>query len=418
VCRSNPIPTQAITQPHWVEGGDPGNVDRRGTQDRHLLIVDRDNKLLYELYHVYYNSTTGGWEADSGAFWDMKVNGRRTEGWTSADAAGLAILPGLVRYDEVYDPAVTEIQHAFRVTVRATNGYVYPASHRAGSTTGALPMGARLRLKASKDISGFSPEMQKIFRAMKRYGLIVADNGSDMYITGTFDTRWNNDVLNPAFAALTASDFEVVKLGWTPAPSTPVTLTGLAVNPSTVVGGSSTTGTVTLSAGAPTGGVSVALSSASSAVASVPASVSVGSGSTSASFTVTTSSVTTTQVVGLTASLDGTDKTAAVTVTPSPPPPPPALTSLTLNPTSAVRGASSVGTVKLTAAAPTGGIVVTLSSSKPTQATVPPSVTVLAGQSTATFTVSTSSGAGNGAVTISASANGITKTASLTIKRK
>ena len=413
-----PIPTQAITQPHWVEGGDPGNVDRRGTQDRHLLIVDRDNKLLYELYHVYYNSTTGGWEADSGAFWDMKVNGRRTEGWTSADAAGLAILPGLVRYDEVYDAAVTEIQHAFRVTVRATNGYVYPASHRAGSTTGALPMGARLRLKASKDISGFSPEMQKIFRAMKRYGLIVADNGSDMYITGTFDTRWNNDVLNPAFAALTASDFEVVKLGWTPAPSTPVTLTGLAVNPSTVVGGSSTTGTVTLSAGAPTGGVSVALSSASSAVASVPASVSVGSGSTSASFTVTTSSVTTTQVVGLTASLDGTDKTAAVTVTPSPPPPPPALTSLTLNPTSVVRGASSVGTVKLTAAAPTGGIVVTLSSSKPTQVTVPPSVTVLAGQSTATFTVSTSSGAGNGAVTISASANGITRTASLAIKRK
>src|SRR4029453_10098441 len=153
----------------------------------------------------------------------------------------------------------------------------------------------------------------------------VADNGSDMYTTGTFDTRWKNDVLNPAFAALTVSDFEVVKLGWTPAPSTPVTLTGLAVNPSTVVGGSSTTGTVTLSAGAPTGGVSVALSSASSAVASVPASVSVGSGSTSASFTVTTSSVPTPQVVGLTASLDGTDKTAAVTVTPSPPPPPPAL---------------------------------------------------------------------------------------------
>jgi hypothetical protein len=204
--------------------------------------------------------------------------------------------------------------------VRATNGYVYPASHRAGSTTGALPMGARLRLKASKDISGFSAEMQKIFRAMKRYGLIVADNGSDMYITGTFDTRWNNDVLNPAFAALTASDFEVMTLGWTPAPSTPASLTSLAVNPSSVVGGSSSKGTVTLSAGAATGGVSVTLSSANSAVASVPASVSVGPGSTSASFTVTTSSVTTTQVVGLTASLDGTDKTAAVTVTPPPRP--------------------------------------------------------------------------------------------------
>jgi len=98
--------------------------------------------------------------------------------------------------------------------VRSTNGYVWPASHRAGSTGGALPMGARLRLKASKDISGFPPDLQHIFRAMQVYGLIVADNGSDMYISGTMDARWNNGVLNPAFAALKASDFEVVQLGW------------------------------------------------------------------------------------------------------------------------------------------------------------------------------------------------------------
>src|SRR4029453_4691565 len=196
-----PIPPEATTQPYWVEGGDPGNLDLRSSQDRHLLIVDRDRNYLYELYNVYYNTTQARWFAGSGAFFDMNTNNRRPDTWTSADAAGLAILPGLLRYDEVYDPTVTEIRHAFRVTVRATNGYVYPASHRAGSTTGALPMGARLRLKASKDISGFSPEMQKIFRAMKRYGLIVADNGSDMYITGTFDTRWKNDLLNPAFSA-------------------------------------------------------------------------------------------------------------------------------------------------------------------------------------------------------------------------
>jgi len=211
-----PIPAQAITQPHWVEGGDPGNVDLRDSEDRHLLIVDRDNKYLYELYNVYYNTATAQWEAGSGAFWDMKTNNRRPLGWTSADAAGLAIFPGLVRYDEAYDPTVTSIGHAFRVTVRSTNGYVYPASHSAGSTTGALPMGARLRLKATKDISGFTPEVQKIFQAMKTYGLIVADNGSDMYITGTFDTRWDNGVLNPAFGALSASDFEVVQLGWNP----------------------------------------------------------------------------------------------------------------------------------------------------------------------------------------------------------
>jgi hypothetical protein len=101
------------------------------------------------------------------------------------------------------------------VTVRSTNGYVWPASHRAGSTNGALPMGARLRLKASKNLSGYRPEIQRIFRAMQRYGLIVADNGSDMYVSGTLDGRWDNDVLNPAFHGLTADDFEVVRLGWT-----------------------------------------------------------------------------------------------------------------------------------------------------------------------------------------------------------
>jgi hypothetical protein len=209
-----PIPDEAITQPHWIEGGDPGNVDVRDTQDRHMLIVDRDHRYLYELYNVWYDSTLQQWQAGSGAFWDMNVNGRRPDTWTSADAAGLAILPGLLRYDEVYGP--DEIRHALRFTVRHTNGYVYPASHQAGSTPGALPMGARLRLKASTDISGFAPEVQKIFRAMKTYGLINADNGTDMYIGGTWDDRWDNDVLNPAFDTLTASDFEVVQLGYSP----------------------------------------------------------------------------------------------------------------------------------------------------------------------------------------------------------
>lgn len=216
-----PIPDEAITQAHWIEGGEPGNIDLRSSADRHMLIVDRDNRHLYELYNVYYDGTR--WLAGSGAFFDLNTNGRRPEGWTSADAAGLAILPGLVRYDEVF--GADEIRHAFRVTVRATNGYVYPASHRAGSTAGALPMGARLRLKASRDISGFTPEVQRIFRAMKRYGLIVADNGSDLYVSGTYDTRWNNDVLNPAFRALKGSDFEVIALGYQPsAPSAPTNL--------------------------------------------------------------------------------------------------------------------------------------------------------------------------------------------------
>jgi hypothetical protein len=203
-----PIPDEAITEPGWIEGGAPGNQGSRG--DRHMLIVDRDSKYLYELYNVFWDGSK--WLAASGAFFDMKTNNRRPEGWTSADAAGLAVLPGLIRYDEVYGP--DEIRHAFRVTVRRTNNYVWPASHGTGPDPPALPMGARLRLKAGKDISRHPPEIQKIFRAMKRHGLIVADNGVDMFVTGTMDSRWNNNVLNPAFASITANDFEIVQLGW------------------------------------------------------------------------------------------------------------------------------------------------------------------------------------------------------------
>ncbi|HEU4938252.1 MAG TPA: hypothetical protein VFT39_17465 [Vicinamibacterales bacterium] len=204
-----PIPDEARTQPHYIEGDVIGGGP---SGDRHMLIIDRDRWLLYETFATRWNSAAGRWDADSGAVFNLTTNNRRPEGWTSADAAGLAIFPGLIRYDEVFGTG--EITHAFRVTVRATNGYVWPASHAAGSNASAAPMGARLRLKGSKDISSFTPEVQRMFRAMKRYGLIVADNGSDMYISGTMDARWNNSVLNPAFNALTADDFEVLQLGW------------------------------------------------------------------------------------------------------------------------------------------------------------------------------------------------------------
>lgn len=214
-----PIPVEARSLPHWIEGGAPGTVDLRSSADRHLIIVDRDARTLYELYNVFFDPAASVWHAGSGAFFDLNRSDRRPDTWTSADAAGLAILPGLIRYDEAFGTA--DIQHAFRVTVRATNGYVFPASHRAGSTAGALPMGARLRLKSTTNLSGYTPEVQRIFRAMQRYGLIVADNGSDMYISGTYDTRWNNGVLNPAFGALSASDFEVIALGYNPAQAVP-----------------------------------------------------------------------------------------------------------------------------------------------------------------------------------------------------
>ena len=204
--RGYPIPDAAKTQPNFIEGGRPGGGN---DGDRHLLIVDRDRWLLYELFAARW--TGQRWEAGSGAVFDLSSNARRPEGWTSADAAGLAILPGLVRYDEAMRGPVG---HALRVTLRSTNGFVWPASHRAGSSNGALPMGARLRLKASKDLSRYPAYIQNMFRAMQTYGLIVADNGSDMYISGAMDPRWNNDELNPAYRSLTASDFEVVRLGW------------------------------------------------------------------------------------------------------------------------------------------------------------------------------------------------------------
>jgi len=204
-----PIPDEARTTANYIEGGQAGGGS---SGDRHLLVIDRTRWVLYETFATTWNAGAGRWDAGSGAIFDLSSDARRPDGWTSADAAGLAILPGLVRYDEFSNTA--EITHAFRVTTRATNGYVWPASHRAGSTTAAPPLGARLRLKASKDLSSFSPALQRVFRAMKRYGLIVADNGSDMYISGTMDARWNNDILNPAFRALTADDFEVIQLGW------------------------------------------------------------------------------------------------------------------------------------------------------------------------------------------------------------
>jgi len=410
-----PMPPEAITQPYWVEGGDPGNVDLRSSQDRHLLIVDRDRNYLYELYNVFYSTSQAKWFAGSGAFFDMNTNNRRPDTWTSADAAGLAILPGLVRYDEVYDPNVTEIRHAFRVTVRATNGYVYPASHRAGSTAGALPMGARLRLKANIDITQRTsdPNMQKIFRAMQKYGLIVADNGSDMYITGTHDTRWNNDILNPAFGNLTASDFEVIQLGYNPPTAGPAALNAVSVSPSSVAGGQSATGTVSLTGAAPANGATVTLASANPA-ASVPSSVTVPVNASSANFPVNTSVVSSTTVGNITATYAGVNKSTTLTVTA---PTPAALASLTLNPTTVVGGSSSVGTVTFDKPT-TSALVVTLASNKPTKASVPANVTLPAGASSATFNITTTRVSKRISANITASYGGVTKSATLTMTRR
>ena len=411
-----PIPVEAETQPYWIEGGPAGNVDLRSSQDRHLLIVDRDDDLLYELYNVWFDAAHNQWHAGSGAFWDMKTNDTRPAGWTSADAAGLQILPGLVRYDEAYNAYgtnVPEIGHAFRVTVRATNGDVWPASHSAGSTSGALPMGARLRLKASTPLpAGADAGFTRIFDAMKKYGLIVADNGSDMYVSGNYDVNWDNGLLNPLFGALTASDFEVVQLGWKPS-SGPAALSALTVSPATVVGGATSTGTVTLTAAAPSGGAAVTLSSDAPA-ATPPAGVAVPAGALSATFPVATSAVASAVTAHVSASYAGVAKTATLTVEPAPAA---TLASVTLHPSTISGGATSTGTVTLSAVAPSGGALVTLKSGTPSVATVPPSVTVGAGKTSATFTVTAAKVARNGSALISATYAGATKSATLTVRK-
>lgn len=187
-----PIPTNPL-----IEGG----------SDRHILMVDRDACRLYELFAA---SLSGGtWSAGSGATWDLRSNALRPLGWTSADAAGLPILPGLVRYDEATAGA---INHALRFTAPQTRrAYLYPARHYASSSTSLSlpPMGLRVRLKATYDTSGFSQETRAIAEALKRYGMILADNGSPWYITGVSDPRFDDDVLHE-LDVIRGRDLEVV----------------------------------------------------------------------------------------------------------------------------------------------------------------------------------------------------------------
>lgn len=186
-------------------------IEGNGSGDSHVIAVDNKNKILYELYNASINN--GHWEASSGAIFDLKTNALRPDGWTSADAAGLPIFPGLVRYEEILKGVV---DHPIRFTLPSAKvkpGYISPARHKVNSSGGqysSLPFGARIRLKASLDISGYSATNQIILRAMKKYGLILADIGSNLYITGTPDERWNNDDLQK-LGQVHGSDFEVVK---------------------------------------------------------------------------------------------------------------------------------------------------------------------------------------------------------------
>jgi hypothetical protein len=197
-----PIPANAPIEGGAASGG-----------DRHVLVIDRDHWMLYELYAAYPVAGGARWTAGSGAIFDLASDALRPAGWTSADAAGLPIFPGLVRYDEVVEQGV--IRHALRFTVsRSRRGYISPARHFASSDTSSSrpPMGMRVRLKAGFDISGYPPSARVILQALKTYGMIVADNGSDWYLSGAPDARWSDDELN-TLKTVHGGDFEVVRMG-------------------------------------------------------------------------------------------------------------------------------------------------------------------------------------------------------------
>jgi hypothetical protein len=193
-----------------IEGG------AQADGDRHAILIDKSACKLYELYDLH-GSASAGWTAGSGAIWSLASNHLRPASWTSADAAGLPIFPGLARYDEV---ARGVINHALRFTVdRTRNQYVYPARHDASSSSDPSlpPMGLRVRLKASVDISGFPKQARIVLQALKTYGMIVADNGSNWYISGAPNPGWSNDQLH-TLGRITGSDFEVVDTSSLPKP--------------------------------------------------------------------------------------------------------------------------------------------------------------------------------------------------------
>jgi hypothetical protein len=195
--------------PYPIPPGAP--VEGAGEEgDRHVLVLQKGSCRLYELYAARHSGA--GWEAGSGAVFNLRSNALRPEGWTSADAAGLPIFPLLVRYPEVH---AGQIDHALRVTVERTQrGYIHPATHFASSSSDPSlpPMGLRLRLKASFPLAGYHGEAVVVLRALKRYGLIVADNGSSWYITGAPDPRWNDEDLNQ-LKSVPGAAFEAVRTG-------------------------------------------------------------------------------------------------------------------------------------------------------------------------------------------------------------
>ena len=294
-----------------IEGGSAS------TGDRHAISIDVDHCILYELYAAY--PQTASWKAGSGVLINLLSNNLRVASWTSADAAGLPIFPGLVRYDEI---AAGEIRHALRFTVPKTQkGYVWPARHYASSLTGMQypPMGVRFRLRADFDVSSFSPANQIILRALKKYGMMIADNGSAWYLSGAPDSRWNNDELHD-LGRIKGTDFEAVDVS------------GLMITPDSGQAKQSTGGTVSVTVTPLSASVQVGKTQAFSADQAVTWTASAGTISSTGLFTApaTVPSPATVTIQATSQADASAVGTATVTITPAP-----AAVTISISPTSA-----------------------------------------------------------------------------------
>ncbi len=377
----------------------PPNAGVENGGDLHVIVLDKDNCILYETYNSVLQAD-GSWNVDSAAKWSLTSNALRPAGWTSADAAGLPMLPGFLRYDEVLSG---QINHALRFTAPQTQRlYVWPGRHYASQNTSPSlpPMGQRFRLKASFDISGFSPNIQVILRALKKYGMFLADNGLPWYLQGVSDSRWNTTELD-TLRSIVGSNIEAVDesslmINVDSGQAAQPGVVAVTVAPTAVTLGASQSQQFTASVSGSSLGVVWSLSPQ------------VGTVSSNGLYTAP-SSVTGAQTVAVNAALTDGSKSASAVVTLQPAAAP-SLASVAVSPTS-VNGGSNVSvTVTLTGAAPAGGAAVSLTGSN--AAFPSATVTIAAGSVFQTFGLPTSVVTATTAVTITASYAGSSATSS------
>ncbi len=386
--------------------------------DRHVLVLDTTNCLLYETYDSIKNPDNS-WTIYSGAIFDLRKNLLRPQFWTSADAAGLPITAGLARYEEILEG---EIKHALRFTAPlTTREFLWPARHYASTVNDPSrpSMGARFRLRANFDISSFSPATQIILTGLKRYGMMLADNGGSWYVQGTFDPRWDNladewrRIPGSAFEAVDTSglmenvDSAAVRGSVVSAP----TLQSLTLNPSAVTGGQGATLRITLSGSAPTGGVQVALSSGNGGVAFSAPAVLIPEASSSADVPVTTNAVGAQTIVAFTATLAGLTRQASLTVNP----PAPALLSAAFLGSSVTGGQPATLRVTLSAPAGATGASIALQSATPAVASIQDSVQIPSGGSSADVPVATTAVQSQTQVQFTATMGTVSKPATLSV---